>query len=90
MLSGQMRRKNAEPVQRIDCDVQLAAPMSSWQAAYVAEEVIKHLLFMRNMIPSLFNDLADKMLVSMSSGSKGFKYAVKAPVQAECYSAHRK
>ena len=50
-------------MQTIDCDVQLAAPMSSWQAAYVAEEVIKHLLFMRNMIPSLFHDLAEKVLV---------------------------
>lgn len=59
----QMKRKSEDTLQCIDCDVQLAAPMSSWQAAYVAEEIVKHILFMRNMIPSLFNDLAEKVQV---------------------------
>ncbi|KAK9914820.1 hypothetical protein WJX75_000943 [Coccomyxa subellipsoidea] len=61
--SKQVALVNADKCkQRIECDVLLAAPMSSWQAAYVAEEVLKHLLFMRNMIPSLFNDLAEKVV----------------------------
>ena len=67
-------------MQRIECDVLLAAPMSSWQAAYVAEEVLKHLLFMRNMIPSLFNDLAEKVVVSSPDQPSwlNFLHALKA------------
>lgn len=58
-----MRKKGEAALQSIDCDVQLAAPIFSWQAAHVAEEIVKHLLFMRNMIPSLFSDLAEKVQV---------------------------
>lgn len=59
-----MRRKTDSVVQSIDCDVEVGGPLSSMQAAIVAQETLRHLLFMRNQIPSLFHELADKVLVS--------------------------
>lgn len=51
------RRKTAE-VHTIECDVQLGQPLSCEVAATVSQDICKHILFMRNQIPKLYNELA--------------------------------
>jgi hypothetical protein len=58
-----MRRKAEEAVLSIDCDVELGGPVSCWQAALVAQELLKHILFMRNQVPSLMDEMIDKVQV---------------------------
>ena len=54
-------RSTAGGVTTIEYDVPSPEPVSCSTAAYVARELVKHLLFMRNQAPALIDDLAAKV-----------------------------
>ena len=52
------RRRKASEVHTIECDVELSQPLSHRLASEVSQDVCKHILFMRNQIPRLYDELA--------------------------------
>jgi hypothetical protein len=51
-------QRRAQPVSVIEYDVELAQPATHVTAAHVAQELAKHLLFMRGQAPALIDELA--------------------------------
>ena len=51
------RRRKADEVHTTYCDVELSRQLSAEVASGVAQEVCKHILFMRNQIPMLYEEL---------------------------------
>ena len=54
-------KRRALTVTCIDYDVKLARPLSCSTCAVVAQELVKHLLFMRGQAPALIDELAAQM-----------------------------
>ena len=52
------KRRKAPEVQTIDCDVELSQSLSHELASTISQDICKHILFMRNQIPRLYNELA--------------------------------
>ena len=51
------RRRKAAEVHTTCCDVELSRQLSAEIASGVAQEVCKNILFMRNQIPMLYDEL---------------------------------
>lgn len=54
------KRRKAAEVQTTYCDVELSQQLSHEAAAAIAQDVCKHIMFMRNQIPMLYKELRDK------------------------------
>ena len=52
------KRRKAPEVHTIDCDVELSQSLSHELASAICQDICKHILFMRNQIPRLYNELA--------------------------------
>ena len=52
------KRRKALEVHTIDCDVELSHYLSHELASTISHDICKHILFMRNQIPRLYNELA--------------------------------
>ena len=61
------RRRKAPEVHIIECDVELSQPLSHELASTISQDICKHILFMRNQIPRLYNELTVNTEVSHSA-----------------------
>ncbi len=52
------KRRRAPEVHTIDCDVELSQFLSHELASAISQDICKHILFMRNQIPRLYDELA--------------------------------
>ena len=59
------RRCKVDEVHNIYCDVELSRQLSVEVASGVAQEICKHIMFMRNQIPMLYEELRSSALVNI-------------------------
>lgn len=59
------RRRKSDDVHTTYCDVELSRQLSAEVASGVAQEICKHIIFMRNQIPMLYEELRSSAVVRL-------------------------